>query len=426
MKGIKHMTPDDSPLKNENSMPEYPEIAPEEKIGVTAKEKEWQVKKTPRPLVPRYIFACVIAALVFAVAVSGIWYYRKNILPEKYYMWAISQFKAENYHEALELFERAAKIEPSRRNIYNYMARSFAGLGETDNALSYYELHLRNQPDDTTAMIEASELYVGMKDYKKALALLEKAAQKSGGGEVYERLADVALFAEDKPLAGASLNEAAKAYADREKVLLTAKKLMRLGFYGDALSAYRRAAKMNPDDMRALHGANAAKAMLGIPINQSLIIKPGVSLGSVKLGADKDEVKAVMGVPEKKTFVKINRSDVEIWNYGEQDIDKSMAIFFVGGTVKEIETRYKGFKTETGLGAGNFLLERYSSQTTERTSLGTDRLRLDVKGGGLAFFAAGINEAGNGARFAKLIVHKKGENLLEEDQSSWLKNILGM
>lgn len=420
------MTPDDLQMKNKNEIPEYPEIAPAEKIGVTAKEKEWQVKKTPRPLVPRYIFACVAAALIVAFAVSGILYYRKNILPEKYYMWAVSQFKAENYHEALELFERAAKIEPSRRNIYNYMARSLAGLGEKDNALSYYELHLQNQPDDTTAMVEASGLYVEMRDYKKALALLEKAARKSGLGEVYEKLAEAALLAEDKSLAGASLSEAAKAYADREKVLETAKKLMTLGFYGDALNAYRRVAKIEPDDMRALHGANAAKAMLGIPTSQSLIIKPGVSLGSVKLGEDKDGVKAVMGAPEKKTFIKINRTDVEIWNYGDKDIDKSMAIFFVGGTVKEIETRYKGFKTETGLGAGNFLLERYSGQTAGRTSLGTDRLRLDVKGGGLAFFAAGINEAGNGARFAKLIVHKKGENLLEENQASWLKNILGM
>lgn len=410
---------------NPDDTQKFPEIAPDEKIGVTAEEKAWAAQKPPRPRVPLYVFTCAAAFLILAFAASGIWYYRKNVLPEKYYLRATAQFDAGNYREAFTLYEKAAKTQPNRSNVYNFMARSLAEVGSKDEALAYYQAHLKKQPGDTAVMAEAAGLYAEKKDYQSALGLLAAAAKKSGSGELFEKYAETALLADEKAQASEALLAAAANYRDPEKVIALAKKLMSLGGYTKALEAYNRFIKLSPEDPRGLHGADAAKAMLGIPTDPALIIAPGAALGKVRLGADKNAVKELMGAPERKAFRDIGHHTVEIWYYAK-DKTRSMTIFFEGGKVKEIETRYKGFKTESALGAGNFLLEKNGEQIAGRTQLDDGRVRLDVKGGGLTFYAAGINEAGNGARFAKLIVHKKGEKPLGENQLSWIESIMGM
>lgn len=411
--------------KRKDKPQSFPEIAPKDKIGVTEEEKTWAAKKPPRPHVPHYVFISIAIFFLLAFAGGGFWYHRKNILPEKYYMRAEAQFNAEKYQEAFALYEKAAKIQPDRRDIYNNMARTQVRLGDVDNAINCYEAHLKKQPDDAKASLEAAELYVDKKNYDRAIELLSKTAYKlGGGGEAAERLAEVELLAGYQDRATDTLGKAAAAYGDPEKVIDLAKKLMTLGDYMRALDAYHRATKLAPDDTRGLHGANAARAMLGIPTDPAMIITPGVSLGSVKLGASKDEVKSVMGSPEQKTFTKISRIDLEIWNYGITDRKRSMAIFFTGGKVKEIETRYYGFKTEAGLGAGNFLLEKHQDKISERVRLDDGRTLFDVKGGGISLYAAGINEAGNNAKFAKLILHKNGEKPVGESQLSWIEKIM--
>lgn len=397
-----------------------PEIAPEGKIGVTEREKEWAAQKPPRPRVPRYVFIGALAFLALAFASGATLYYRKNILPEKYYMKASAQFDAKNYDEAFALYEKVSRIQPARRDVYNYMARSLAEIGETIMAAEYYETHLQKQPDDAEAKWEAAELYAETKKYGRAIELMTSARVTDGAR--LERMAEIFLLDGQKEKAADYLRDAALASGEAEKTIVIAKELMDMGFYRQALEAFRKASLLDDADKRGIHGENAAKAMLGLPTDPALTIIPGESLGPVRLGSDKNDVSGVMGAPVKQVFTQINRSNVEIWHYGDKNNKmKSMTVFLVGGKVREIETRYREFKTEDGLGPGNFMLEKQSGRIEKRAELDDGRIRFDVKGGGMTFYAAGVNEAGDGAQYAKLIVHRKGEKPLGESSFTWLK-----
>lgn len=400
--------------------PKCPEIAPEGKIGVTEKEKEWAAKKPPRKHVPNYVFIMALVFLALAFAAGATWYYRKNILPEKYYMRASAQFDAGNYGEAFALYEKVSKIQPARRDVYNYMARAMTEAGEAGRAMEYYEIHLQKQPDDATAKWEAAELYAETKNHGRALELMTSA--RVADSARLERMAEVFLLAGKQDEAADSLRDAALAAGETEKTIEIARRLMNMGFYGHAIEAFKKASRLDGEDKRGMHGENAAKAMLGLPTDPAMTVTPGESMGLVKLGSDTNSVSEVMGAPEKQVFTQINRSNVEIWHYGEKNNKRqSMTVFFVGGKVREIETRYKEFKTEDGLGPGNFMLEKQSGKIEKRVELDDGRMRFDVRGGGMTFYAAGVNEAGNGAKYAKLIVHRKGEKPLGESSFKWLK-----
>lgn len=403
----------------QDEIQQCPEIAPEGKIGVTSKEREWAAIKPPRPRVPRYVFTTALVCLTLVLTTSAAWYYRKNILPEKYYMKAAAMFEAEQYQTALELYKKVIEIQPARRDIYNYMARAMVRTGKSELAAAYYETHLQKQPDDNIAKWEAGELYAEMKNYGRALALMESV--RGADSAQMERMAAIFLLVGDTKKAADSLRDAALAGSDAEKTLGIAKELIKLGFYEHALEAFTRTGQLAPEDKRGLHGANAAKAMLGRPTDPAMTIAPGKFLGPVNLGADKNSVKEAMGAPEEKAFTKIDRFDVELWHYGKKSKKRSMTLFFVDNRIKEIETRYREFKTEDGLSVDNFMLEKRSGNIEKRVALDDGRTRFDVKGGGMTFYASGINETGDGAKYAKLIIHRKGEKPIGESQSSWLR-----
>lgn len=405
------------PKHDENS--KCPEIAPEGKIGMTDEEREWATKKPPRPSVPRHIFAGVMLCLFLTGIVSASWYYRKNILPEKYYMKASAQFEAENYRDAFALYQKVAKIQPARRNVYQDMARSMVKIGEMERAAEYYETHMKKEPDDAQAKWEAGELYAKMKDYGRALELITSI--QITDSERLQRKAEILLLAGNKEDAAEALRDSALAGVDPEKTLAAARWLMKQGFYEHALAAYKKAIKLAPEDSSGIHGMNAAKRMLGMPVDPAMVIKPGESLGLVKLGSDKNEVKEAMGAPEEKLFTNTGRYDTEIWRYGKNNKNRSMEIFFVSGRVKEIETRFSEFKTENGFGIGNFMLEKRSDMIEKRVELGDGHTRFDVKDGGMTFYASGISESGDSAKYIKLIIHRKGEKPLGEGMSQWFK-----
>lgn len=396
-----------------------PEFAPEGKIGITDEEKEWAVKKPPRPRVPRYVFAGVMVCLFLSGIVSATWYYRKNILPEKYYMKAAAQFEAGNYGDAFTLYEKVAKIQPARRDVHQNMARSMVKIGDNEKAARYYEIHIQRQPEDADAKWEAAELYAEMQDYGRALELMTSIHLTDS--ERLQRKAEILLQAERKDDAAEALRDSALAGADPEKTLAVARWLMNHGFYEHALEAYKKTSGLVPEDNRGMHGANAAKKMLGLPVDTAMTIKPGESLGLVKLGSDKNEVKEAMGAPEEKAFAKTDRYSAEIWRYGKNNKNRSMAILFVGNRVKEIEARYSEFKTEDGLGIGNFMLGKKSDMIEKRIKLSDEHTRFDVKGGGITFYASGINESGDSAKYAKLLVHRKGEKPLGESLPQWFR-----
>lgn len=399
--------------------PNCPEIAPEAKIGVTDEEKEWAAKSPPRKLVPRYIFIVAMVFLALAFIVGATVYYHKNIRPEKYYMRAEALFDSGRYTEAFALYERVAGIQPARRDVYNYMARAKAKTGANEEAAGYYETHLRKQPDDVAAKWEAGELYAEMKNYDRALELM--ISTRFADGASLERMAEIFLLAGREEEAADALRGAALAAGVAEEALETARRLMKMGFYEHALEAFKKAERLAPENRQAFHGVKAAKAMLGLPDDPAMTIVPGESLGPVKLASDKNSIKNTLGAPEEKAFTKIDRTDIEIWHYGRKNKKRSMTLFFVDGKVREIETRYKEFKTEAGLGVGNFMLEKHSGRIEKRVRLDDGRTRFDVKGGGMTFYAAGINEAGNGAEYAKLIIHRKGEKPLGESMFRWFR-----
>ena len=191
------------------------------------------------------------------------------------------------------------------------------------------------------------------------------------------------------------------------------KELLALKDYRRAIDVYVLAAKAAPGDNRPLHGMNAAKAMLGLPTEAKFVILPGKSLGLIKLDASKEEVKEEMGgkSPDAKIFGHVGGKSmmadhpVEIWLYNKDDPQRELRVIFIAGKVNEIETASPLYRTEEGLGLSNFLLAKNADKLKWRKEARNSALLCLAKGGGLTFFASGLNENGTEAADKRLRVH---------------------
>lgn len=394
---------------NENKCPE---IVPEEQTGVTKEEQEWGLKKEPRPPVPRYVFG-VIAIVILAVFLGGsLWYYRTNVLPEKYYQRATSQFKIENYSEAYLLYEKVLKLRPERKNILYQMAFCLEKTGKIDEAIERYEEHLKTIPSDGKALVRMGWLYTQKNNFEKGLPALTEGAKKLKDPYAWALVSEAAIKAKNNASAVEALVKQTELLKEPEQILTCSKMLMNLGAWKEALRGYEKFSTLAPEDKRGIHGANAAKMMLGYPTDPNLVIRPGKSIGMVTLGETKEEVKKNLGTPEMKVFKKVGGTSMfaddyaEIWTYSEIMPKRSLQIIFLDSKVCEAETRSAEYKTETGLGLTNFLLPKNADRLEwKKEGPGKAVISL-VKGGGLTFFAAGLDSEGTDATYKKLRVHK--------------------
>jgi hypothetical protein len=157
--------------------------------------------------------------------------------------------------------------------------------------------------------------------------------------------------------------------------------------------------------------------MLGRPTDPRLVIRPGISIGPVRIGDTKDEVRDKLGAPEAKEFRKVGGKSIlsddtaEIWTYSRTMPGRGLRVIFINGKVREVETRSGEYKTETGLGLTNFLLAKNSSRLEWRKEGEDKSVVCLVKGGGLTFYAAGLNSSGTDAKYKKLRVHKGNSSI---------------
>ncbi len=395
-----------------NNEEKCPEIVPEEQTGMTKEEQEWGLKKEPRPPVPRYIFG-VIAAAVLAVFLGGsLWYYRTSVLPEKYYQRATVQFKLENYSEAYLLYEKVLRLRPERKNILYQMAFCMEKTGKTDEAISLYEEHLKILPGDGKALIRSGWLYTQKGSFEKGLPALKEGAAKLKDPYAWALVSEAAIKSKNIETAVEALVKQTELFKKPEQVLTCSKMLMDLGAWKEALKGYERFSELAPDDRRGIHGANAAKTMLGWPTDPKLVIRPGKSIGIIEIGDTKEEVKSKLGSPEAKEFRKVGGKSIladdhaEIWTYSKTMPKRGLRIIFLNGKVREAEARSGEYKTETGLGLTNFLFPKNADRLEWRKEGDGRAVVCLAKGGGLTFYAAGLNSDGTDAKYRKLRVHK--------------------
>lgn len=400
-----------------NNEERCPEVVPEEQTGMTKEEREWGLKKENRPPVPRYVFA-VIAGLILALFLGGsLWYYRTSVLPEKYYQKAAAQFKLENYQQAYDLYGKVLKLRPERKNILYQMAFCMEKIGKIDKAITHYEEHLKTIPSDGKALLRIGWLYTQKNNFDKGLPALKSGAEKLKDPYAWALLSEAAIISKNREAAAEALVKQTELFKEPEQVLTCSKMLMGLGAWEEALKGYERFSELVPEDKRGVHGANAAKAMLGRPTDPRLIIRPGKSIGLVEIGDTKEEIKSKLGVPEGKEFRKVGGKSIlsndtaEIWSYSRTMPGKGLRIIFINGKVREAEARSGDYKTETGLGLTNFLLSKNASRLEWRKEGADNTIVCLAKGGGLTFYAAGLNSEGTDAKYRKLRVHKGNSSI---------------
>ncbi len=85
--------------------------------------------------------------------------------------------KAKEYSKAIPLLERAVNENPRDANTYNLLGYSNRKLGNTQNALVYYQRALQYDADHKGANEYLGQLYVEMNDLPKAEERLVKLGQ---------------------------------------------------------------------------------------------------------------------------------------------------------------------------------------------------------------------------------------------------------
>ena len=83
---------------------------------------------------------------------------------------ADSLYLNENYTKAITLY----KTYQDQSQVYHKIARSYAAIGNYEEALNYYELTVASQPANTLYMFEYAKLLYRTKKFKKAITLFKK------------------------------------------------------------------------------------------------------------------------------------------------------------------------------------------------------------------------------------------------------------
>ena len=153
------------------------------------------------------------------------------------------------------------------------MAFCLEKTGRIDEAIARYEEHLKTIPGDGKALLRMGWLYIQKNDDTgKGLAALKEGAAKLKDPYAWALVSEAALKSKDYETAVEALVKEIELFKEPEQVLTCSKMLMGLGAWEEALKGYERFSELAPDDKRGIHGANAAKAMLGRPTDPRLVI----------------------------------------------------------------------------------------------------------------------------------------------------------
>lgn len=203
---------------------------------------------------------------------------------------------------------------------------------------------------------------------------------------------------------------------DADSLLDAGRALMKSGRYREALDIFERAASfIAPGDMRAYHAVNAAKNMLGWPTDASLVITPGVSIGSMRLGMSRAEALAAWG----DTPYKVNEDGYSVWNYTGASRKLEGTVFFDAEGVIEIVVIATKHSTADGLGLLNFREPKYLDRFVRVRDEDSNPYiyRYTLNDGGLAFYT-GVPTAPNRPR---AVVYSGRRPLSEYLGARWMR-----
>lgn len=373
----------------------------------------------------RGAFLAAVALLLAAFLGGGLWHYRTNILPEKHYREAEALFEARRYGEALELFRRVRAERPERPYTLFFIGRCLEETGRMGEALDAYQRHVQNQPTDGEAWRRMAEIALRMGQPENALAPAEKAVKldpKDPAALLLSGRVWRALGLRDRAterFRGVLLR--AEGGADRDRIRIASKALMELKDYEGALEGYEKLRALDPGDRAALHGRNAARAMLGIPTDDGRIITPEQGIGRARLGATRREILADLGEPNEEGAIQVGDRTYSVLNWHRgADGTQLRALLDEEGRVVQVETAGSSYKTLEGIGTANFLRPRYADRFEFRTLSGdATSLRATLRDGGLTFYVEALG-APKGERRAA-VVHEGDRPVDDPDDSIWIR-----
>jgi tetratricopeptide (TPR) repeat protein len=173
------------------------------------------------------------------------------------------EFNSERLKDALASLEKAYSLDPEKPEIQYFLARTYAALGDPQNAVTYLQYALLN---GFTPENDAREL---LADYAKELGNTELALEqyklladvKDSELPAYERYIDLAVGTHDHALdALASAKNALVRWPDDPLALtLAAQAAFAAGLPQDASSYIRNALKIDPKNPKAKEVDEAIK-----------------------------------------------------------------------------------------------------------------------------------------------------------------------
>jgi len=82
---------------------------------------------------------------------------------------AIKSAQEKNYRQAIDLYNKALKLDKENYFIYNKLSLMYYYLDNLDSSIVYCDLTLKIVPNDTTALYQRGHCYIDKGEYQKAL-----------------------------------------------------------------------------------------------------------------------------------------------------------------------------------------------------------------------------------------------------------------
>ena len=81
------------------------------------------------------------------------------------------------YHEAIELYERAIKLEPRYAEPYKLKGKALHSLKEYEEAVACFDKAIRQNPKEADYFALKGNSYYALKQFKKSFACYDQAVQ---------------------------------------------------------------------------------------------------------------------------------------------------------------------------------------------------------------------------------------------------------
>jgi tetratricopeptide (TPR) repeat protein len=141
---------------------------------------QWVFQRIPR-LAPRFHAEAQagLAFLAFVLVLFG----RQVALPqlaEQYNSEGLEALASGNMVEAEHNFERAVALDADQSEGYYHMADAFKEIGQTEEAIDWYQKTLQHETDVGPAYNDLGELYIQGGEFKQAVQVLENGLEQVG------------------------------------------------------------------------------------------------------------------------------------------------------------------------------------------------------------------------------------------------------